>query len=135
MIIRSYKIPVLAVALCVLATATAAHADGIHGCQTEITNNLWRYLFVETFNSNDVVCYGPHKNYRLDPGETKTVKAHAQDQSHCKMVISVRNADRTTTVMCKNHRCGANHLTKTAGRKTSFEVNGAKDCPGLKGFD
>ena len=126
MIIRSYKIPVLAVALCVLATATAAHADGTHGCQTEITNNTSDYLDVRTYNSLDAVCLMPHKQYTIEPGATKTVKAHSQGQSHCK--IRIQNDDER---MCTNHWCTGSHMTKTAGKKTSFEVKGVKDCPPL----
>jgi len=131
MIIHRYKILVLAVALYVFATATAAHADGTHGCQTTVTNSYSETISVYTYNSNDLVCMYFHKKYSINPGGTKTVKAHSQGQSHCKIWIEDKDRRR----MCKNHWCGTSHITKTAGKKTSFEVKRPKDCPGLKGFN
>ena len=127
MIIHRDKIPVLAVALCVLATATAAHADGTHGCQTEITNNTSADLYVATFNSNDAACMVQHKTYSIEPGGTKRVTAHSQGQSHCKMKIQKHNERGTR--MCVNDWCGARHITKTGGKTTSIAVNGVNDCP------
>ena len=132
MIIHRYKIPVLAVALCVLATATAAHADGTgfssgHGCQTTITNNTSVDLEVRTYNSNDAVCVFGHMYYDIEPGATETVKAHSQGQSHCKIKI-----EHHGTRMCVNHWCTGARITKTAGKQTSFEVNGTNDCPPVK---
>ncbi len=130
MIIHSYKILVLAVALYVFATATAAHADGTHGCQTTITNSYSGTIKVLTYNSNDQVCIIGHKKYTIKSGETKTVKAHSQGQSHCKMEI-YKNGKR----MCLNQECGprVKFITRTSGKKTSVEVKGRRNCPGLKG--
>lgn len=127
MIIHSYKIQVLAVALYVFATATAAHAHGTHSCQTKITNNQSAAIRVSTYNSVDSECARPHTKYTINPGETKTVKAHGHGRSYCK--IRIKRPDGTR--MCKNHSCGTKRITKTAGIKTSLTVQGTGSCSGL----
>ena len=137
MIIHSYKIRVLAVALYVFATATAAHADGTHGCQTEITNSRSGPISVYTYNSADFALNIPHKKYTIQPGETKTVKAHSQNRTYCRMRIR-KNEYLSKTVQCPNRPvnffdAGApNYYTQIKGKRSSFSVVSKWDCPGIE---
>ena len=109
MIIHSYKIQVLAVALYVFATATEAYADGTHGCQIRVQNNYlvahsYQSVQVLAYNGKDIVCAHTHAKYLLGHDSSVIAKAHSQGSAKCTLHVRIWNIswDYSVKQLCKN---------------------------------
>ena len=143
MIIHSYKIQVLAVALYVFATATEAHAHwATHGCQIKVQNNYTKTVEavrVYIFNGKDSLCIYSHSSYALESGDSVTAKAHSEGSARCTIAVVSkdpkefpRKYPETYPFLCKNlgesARCkGVEHTIRVA-KKGSLFINEDGTC-------